>query len=459
MTRNDPVLARIAKGVGANVLDKLVVAGTQLLLMPLLAHAWGLQLYGLWVMLSTLPTLLAMSDLGLATAAGTKMAMAEARGKRATVVQLFQSAWLAILCSSVLFVLLGGFGALVFPTSWLTDNPGFTPLQARITAFALLVYGVSASQGAIVFAGFRASGQYARGALWNTVLILFETGALAAAVSLGGSPEIAAFALLSGRSLGLAGQACLLTRHAPWLRFGLGHARWTLARELMASASTVMLLPISQGCLIQGTTLALGLAAGPTAAPAFAAARTLSRIGQQLCWTINAALMPEMSAAMGRRASAAIAAMTLATLASSALLTVPFAIGFALFAPSVVERWSLGLIHAPATVVYALVVSLLAGGFWTPLSNLLVSSDRQSTFALPYAALAAAAIPLSYALARAVGAAGPAIAIAATDVVMLILMATLTDRYLASGADLLEAARRTRQEIGKRLSRTRTWPA
>jgi hypothetical protein len=59
------------------------------MLVPVLASRWGLELYGQWLLLATLPQFLSMSDLGFATAAGTRMTMAVARGDRDEALRLF----------------------------------------------------------------------------------------------------------------------------------------------------------------------------------------------------------------------------------------------------------------------------------------------------------------------------------------------------------------------------------
>lgn len=84
---------RLSLGVLANAYDKLVIAGIQLLLVPVLALHWGIEIYGTWVLLSTIPSFLSASDLGFATAAGTRMTMLASRGENEEVFRSSVLVW------------------------------------------------------------------------------------------------------------------------------------------------------------------------------------------------------------------------------------------------------------------------------------------------------------------------------------------------------------------------------
>jgi O-antigen/teichoic acid export membrane protein len=424
------LIRRVAAGIGMTVFDKLVIAGTQLVLVPVLASRWGLELYGQWLLLATLPQFLSMSDMGFATAAGTRMTMAIALGDRDEAQGLFQSAWRAILASSaVILVALVG-------AAWLFPASVFGAAELRLTFVVLAIYGVLAVQGSIVSAGLRAAGLFPLAAFWNAMVLLIENGALVATVLLGGGPIEAASAWLLGRIVGLAGQFMLLRRHVPWLRPGLAHGSWHGARALLGPAGAVMLLPASQALVLQGTALMVGGAAGQAAVPVFAAVRTLSRVGMQMCWIVSTPLMPELSAASARGERARMASIVLATLLFSALLVAPFALGFIVTGRTAVALWTGGAIVPPQALVAVMGLTVVLGGVWYPLSNLLLAQGRQASYTVWYLALAVASLPLTHGLAARLGATGGAIAMVAVDVAMLVVVLRGVRLHLASGSDL-----------------------
>ena len=432
------MIKRVFFGIGANIFDKFIIASTQLVLLPLLSHSWGLKLYGLWVMLSTVPAFLAIGDLGFATAAGTRMTMAEARGERGVVLRLFHSAWVAILISSLVFSAVAAGGAFLTPDSFFGQTPVIPLPELRLTLAILLLYGIVSVQGTIFPSCFRCAGLFAVGTFWASITILIESTITAVLVAFfNATPIVAAGGLLAGRCIGLMGQYITLRKKVPWLLFGVSHAQWSEIRDLLAPAGAVMLLPISQACMLQGTAFALGAAAGEASVPAFAAARTLSRLGQQVVWAVYGAMMPEMSAAIGRRDYAAISMMVMITISVTVVLIIPFALIFGAAGHWIIQIWSRGVIDAPPLMIAFMAISVLCCGFWTPLSQLLLSADRQSTYTMPYVVMAVAVVPATYALAREIGSASPAITMATIDTVMLLIVLVMVDRHLARWSDVL----------------------
>jgi len=436
------IARRLSWGVGANVVDKLMVSGTQLLTVAALSSAWGLHVYGVWVLLATVPTFLAMGDLGFASAAGVKMAMARARGHTTEVIAIFHSAWVAILASSTVLATLCIAVSLLAPIGFIGIGSALSDFELRTTLLLLLFYGLVIVQGSILFAALRCNGRYAAGAFWHAGMIVLECVLVLVTVHSGGGPALAAAALLAGRIGGVLGQGMLLRLQVPWLRLGFAQASWKEVRSLIAPAGAVMALPLGQALALQGSAVMLGLAAGPAAVPAFTVARTLSRIGLQLCGLFNTALMPEASAVIARADRVTLAAMVLATMALSIALAWPFALLFALYGQEAVAAWSHGVIAVPDGVVSFMAVGMAAGGVWFPLSNLLLAANRPESYTFVYAALAVLTLPTVYVLARGMGAAGAALALGALDVLMAAIILVLASRILVGPRELLEVMER-----------------
>jgi len=441
---------RLSWGVGANVVDKLMVSGSQLLTVAALSNAWGLHVYGVWVLLATVPTFLAMGDLGFASAAGVKMAMARARGHTNEVIAIFHSAWVAILASSAVLATLCIAVSLLAPIGFISFGSALSEFELRTTLLLLLLYGLVIVQGSILFAALRCDGRYAAGAFWHAGMMVLECVLVLATVHSGGGPVLAAAALLAGRVGGLLGQGILLRLQVPWLRLGFAQASWKELRSLIAPAGAVMALPFGQALALQGSAVMLGLAAGPAAVPAFTVARTLSRIGLQLCGLFNTALMPEASAVIARADRVTLAAMVLATMALSVVVAWPFALLFAVYGQEVVAAWSHGVIAVPDGVVPFMAIGMAAGGLWFPLSNLLLAANRPGSYTLVYAALAVLTLPATYVLGTgmgAAGAAGAALALGALDVLMVAIILVLVCRILVGPRELLEVMERALRRL------------
>lgn len=90
-TQATSVRRRIVYGRGANAFGQLVTIIVQLVGVPILLHAWGVQLYGEWLILFAIPAYLSMTDLGFTQCAANDMTARVARGDRAGALAVFQS--------------------------------------------------------------------------------------------------------------------------------------------------------------------------------------------------------------------------------------------------------------------------------------------------------------------------------------------------------------------------------
>src|SRR5689334_17280580 len=106
------VARRLIGGTAANALSITMSAILQLAAVPILTAAWGVSQYGVWLMLTTIPTYFALTDLGFIQAATADMTMHHARNQQDAVVRVFQS--IAVLVSLLvpLSVLVAGGVAL-----------------------------------------------------------------------------------------------------------------------------------------------------------------------------------------------------------------------------------------------------------------------------------------------------------------------------------------------------------
>ena len=71
---------RLALGTAAGFFGLGVQLLVQLISVPVLTRQWGVAGYGIWLLLFSVPSLLAMADLGLTTAGANAMTDAVARG-------------------------------------------------------------------------------------------------------------------------------------------------------------------------------------------------------------------------------------------------------------------------------------------------------------------------------------------------------------------------------------------
>lgn len=444
---------RIALGVGANAIDRVVIALMTLLLVPVLASHWGLARYGGWAMLTTVPSLLALSDLGFANAAAVRMTMEIARGEVREARSTIRSATqvVAIACA-VILILVGGL-AWLLPDRFILDVPLTSHLEMRWAMVALAIYACLVMVCALLQGVFRSNARFALGTILSTFTTLLESGLLVLIVWLGHGIVAGAMAMMTGRLIGfltmLIVAATLRTGVLPGLTGGSAAVR----RDLLGPALAAMSIPLATALLLQGTVAALGLVAGAAMVPAFVAARTLSRIGLQGSQVLTTALMPEFGAETAKGNHRAVIRMFVAVLGTAAAIAVPFSLVLALAGPWIVSLWSNNHIVAPTSLMLAIAVSALCGGIWNPLSNLMLAVNRQSEFAIAYAVLAALGVALTLLLAPALGSTAPGLALAVVDFAMLVVVGRFALKHWVRRQNLSEVSGEMAQEARADLDR------
>lgn len=100
---SSPLRRRLVKGLGANAFGQVVNVAIQLTSVPIFLHFWGADIYGKWLILSSIPGYLSMSDIGFGSAAGNEMTILTARHDYQAASKVFQSAWvfITIVCSVI----------------------------------------------------------------------------------------------------------------------------------------------------------------------------------------------------------------------------------------------------------------------------------------------------------------------------------------------------------------------
>ena len=429
---------RVARGVAANLIDQGVIVLIQLLTVALLVRFWGAAGFGIWAMVTAIPAMLALGDLGFGAVAAARMTMEVARGEPAQAGETLRAALRVVACAALILGL--GAGLLAgFGQSWLAAAiPQLSSTELVLLPIALAVYAIGVLFAGLSQALFRSSGRFAQGMLLSTLTNAAEAALLFLTAGLGWGIGWAAAAWACGRLLGTALQWVIAARAMPALLQGWARPAANRVRELIVPSLSATALPLARALLLQVTVIVLGGIAGALAVPAFVAARTLSRIGLQGGQLLALALMPEFGAAAAQGNRRSLVRMVVLVAVTAGAVSIPFAILLALFGPWVIGLWTGQAVAASGTLLMVMALSALFGGLWNPLSNLLLAVNRQVEFAWIYAGLAVSGVAFTAATAARLGSIAPALAFAGIDLVMLLLIARVVWQSWAKEADLRE---------------------
>jgi O-antigen/teichoic acid export membrane protein len=282
----------------AQVYGQLVTIVVQLALVPILLHAWGAASYGTWLLLSTIPAYLSMSDFGFTTVAKTMMVMRFANGDKDGTRRCFQTVF-SLVCVVTIISTTACVFIYLIPNSASLSPYAFLEADNKL-AFIFLVEGVVVYQSfLLVAAGIRTLGKPALESTYAATMRLAEAISVGSTALLGGGLAKAALALLIVRLTMTAGLYLWMCTKSAWLRLGVKDASWNEFKSLRAPAAAFMSIPLSQAMLMQAPILALGAVVGPIGVAAFSTARTVLRVGCSAVNMLNATFVTRYSVLAG----------------------------------------------------------------------------------------------------------------------------------------------------------------
>lgn len=366
---------RLLHGIGANLLGKVWVVVGQVISVPVLLHVWGAKGYGLWLMISAIPSYAVLSDFGFGSAAAVLMIQLVAKGRKDEALGVFQSVVLLIsgILSLVLLAGVGGFFA--FPL--LARLLGMGPPQPDVArAFLILmIYSTFVAEMWVIGMGFKSTRRYARGTILLDLTIPLETAALLIAAVTTRSFVVCALAQLAVRAPAFILYYIRLRLDEPWLHIGWSKASWSVIRQLAKPSLANFGLPLAQSMSIQGVVFTVGLAFGPAAAGVFGAVRTFTRLPLQLVGVLTRASQPELSLAHSVANTPLVVRLTSLNLAVTLLTFAPFVLASP-WGGQLMHLLARGHMGVPSGLFAVMEVVAFVQATWSTLAMFLIAENK-----------------------------------------------------------------------------------
>jgi O-antigen/teichoic acid export membrane protein len=404
--------------LAANIWGMGVTTLIQLFSVPVLLAAWGVPTYGEWLVLSAVPTYVALSDLSFSNVAGNSMVMLVAEGKRTDAVTLGRRLWSIVTAMTGIAVLGAIAIALVFGGA-LGSGAAIPASETRVVLVALFLYVAVGNQYGVLDAWYRAGGRYPTSAALRQLGRLLEFGALMGTALLGARPSTAAIAFLAGSVAGFGVSWVVLRRAVPWSTFRpeLPHLR--TFRELLAPGVAFLAFPFGNALSLQGFTIVVGGTMGVAAVVVFSTTRTITRVALQAMGAINGSIWPELSRSVGGGHLDEARAILRRSVQLSLAISCSLVLGLMLFGVPIIRWWTHGLVDPPVLVLYILLLVIVANSSWYTLSAVLAATNQHKRLAVLYLTGTTAAVVGAVPLSLALGLAGAAMALFAIDMAMV----------------------------------------
>ncbi len=289
----------IGRNFSAQIYNQAVTFSVQLGLIPILISSWGLERYGVWLILSAVPIFLSVSDFGLTFTVKNALLMHTARANFASAVEVFRNCLLMLFIIIGCLFILSIFVIMALPLGELIDLGSETESDAKLT-FGFLLASVYLYQFQQLFnAGIRAARRAETEVAITATFRLLEAGAWAGCALSGGGLLAAATAGLLIRLVAVIITLRVCRILSPWVSLGFWHANFLAAISLMPPAINYMMLPLSNALLVHAPLFILGTFANAELVALYGVTRTVSRFGMSVANVVNFSFLPEYSYSYG----------------------------------------------------------------------------------------------------------------------------------------------------------------
>jgi len=294
-------MGRLKKNFIANVYNSTAGVVGQLLVVPVYLHYWGTELYGAWLVLFTIPTLLKFADVGLANAVGNEVSLSIEQGDAKRAERTFNAAWkFQALLFLVLYSVLAAAVWFLPVEQWLCVQM-IAPADLRLSVLLLAAATFFLLQRGILSALFRGARRYHEYIMWSAHASVLETLTIIVLLSGGAGVGGVSAAILGLQSLLVA----LLFRRGksalPFLDITIRKGRWRDFRRVLPVAASYFSFPAANAIINQGTTLAVNHFFGPSSVVILSVTRQLARLFNRGTGLLMGTLHPEMTVALGTR--------------------------------------------------------------------------------------------------------------------------------------------------------------
>lgn len=349
---------RILAGMGANSFGMAVTIGIQLISLPLFLHYWDAKTYGVWLMLSAIPSYLSMADVGMVTAVGNKMTIAMGAGDTASANKVFQSAqlFMMVVCGTIALIIVSVI--LFAPLPWLQN------FDQRLALVALSLGVLIALFGGLSDAIFKATQRYPFGTLVSNIVRVGEwIGSMMGLVLFGSFAAVALGGLIV-RIIGTAVTAKLASNKKQEIIWGTKAAEMQEIREMVKPAASFMAFPLANALSFQGMTLLVGAFFGPASVAIFNTYRTIARLAVQVTAIFSHALWPEFSRLYGVGGASAVQPIYRRSMLMGLVQSLVLSLVLYFVSPFLLKIWTHGAISFLPKLMVLMLIYAAIGGIW-----------------------------------------------------------------------------------------------
>ncbi len=364
----------------ANVVTLLL----QLVLVPFFLKSWGTALYADWIVLTGIPMILTLLDLGVAQASNNKATMAAgANDWNCAAKSMHTSLVFALMLGGI--IITGMLCAAQF-IDWqqLLKLKIITNHDANLILIIMASYLALQLLGGPIEGSFRVIDKTAIGAFLNANRRMMDFIVSLFILFLNGDALSLATSMLLGQIVILFMLVSVVKRLSPHSILGVTHASWKEFLSVLKPAIAYASFPVTQTVTIQGGIQVLNQLVDASTLVGFTMARTLMRLIIQLGVVANSSLKPEISRLTGQghweSAKHATFKMTKSIIGlACAIYIIAIFIG-----PQIITWWGHGQVSVSRITLALVGIHTVLNVSWFVPAALLIATNKHSRIATIY---------------------------------------------------------------------------
>lgn len=373
----DPSRLRIGLSIVAAGALRFVTVAYNFFLVPILLAAWGVEVYGEWIVLSALAAMASLSQVGFVQASASEMIMSISADEKDRAIKTLSTTIfsLAILVAVVMTVAILAcfisdagthFGVKIITRG---DAEAIVLLVLFSVLLGFFLGPVNAAVGTVKGAAVP----------WSVAAVVKMAelvGIILVAVA-GRGPLAAAAVLVASAACSNLWALLLMRRNLPWLRISLGQlSKETFRRLLHPSLAQFLFYASVNIVAIQLLRIVLGHLAGAAAVATFATAVTFSRTARMLSGIFAQSLQVELSRAYAEGRTSFVVKSVETLCQVGFWLTLLMTAAMVAAAAPLFEIWTHGKIQADYLLVGMIGIGSIVGAYGEGFTYLLMGINR-----------------------------------------------------------------------------------
>src|SRR5690606_7988998 len=253
---------RIIKGMSANVITQGTSMVIQFSLIPIFLNFWGIELYGDWILLYSVPAYLSFVDLGFGMTSSTLIAKSLSNRNYNEALKIFQSTLFVTCLVGTILMLICLLTSHLLNLGSLLGIYSFSTNEVSWTFFLLVAYVVIGQQLGIFIGVYNYNNKFHFIANVNSGARLMEFFGVALTVIFTKSILIVSLVMLIIKIFHLAYVVLDSTRLSPWMKISFMDRDIKYIKSQLMPSLSLLLYPISFAILTQGVSILIGTTLG-----------------------------------------------------------------------------------------------------------------------------------------------------------------------------------------------------